>query len=82
MLYTPLSMEEIGAFDNKEQPESMEIPLKHGWMIASKQGTDWTVERVVSTNPADYLDESLTPGSSIPLAMLQNHRETKENMIQ
>jgi hypothetical protein len=50
---------------NKKEAEYRDISLKHGSVRARRDGEDFVVDGMVSTDPSDYLNEEYVPGSTI-----------------
>jgi hypothetical protein len=77
MLYTVVPLERIYARPasytdikqerpkEKEEIEYHELLLKNGRVIARREGKEFIVERINSTDMSDYLNEAYTPGKSI-----------------
>lgn len=75
MLYTSRPLERIYAppevFDqsrskttstDESEAEYKEIMLKNGRIITRRDGDNYIIERIVSTDMSDYLKEEYTPG--------------------
>ena len=61
MLYTPISMEEI--FPTKTQSyKTVTYEGKMVYIIEDESG-NVQIERLISTNPQDYLNHSYSPGT-------------------
>ena len=64
MLYTIMP---IGSVMNHEeldtQYEYQEVSLENNILQLYKTGNEYTIKRIVSTNPSDYLDDRLSPGN-------------------
>lgn len=75
MLYTVIPLEQIyrSGYGTKDEPsfkatsgrEYKEVPLPHGRIVARREGDNHIVERLVSTNMADYLNGSYHPGQML-----------------
>lgn len=81
MLYTVVPLERIYANprsnetskkkDLNKQSEALEeaeyrdIQLRHGRVIARRDGDNYVVEKINSTDMSDYLNEEYAPGKSI-----------------
>lgn len=80
MLYTVFPLERIysnmtqsltDSSRNQEQMNSVQdieyrdISLKHGTLRARRDGENYVVEGIVSTDPGDYLKEDYFPGSTL-----------------
>lgn len=77
MLYTVVPLERIyvdqraKAQANKEdaEPEYREVFLKHGRVVARRDGEGYVVQKINSTDMTDYLNAEYSPGKNIkPLA--------------
>lgn len=77
MLYTSRPLERIYAdpatFESKkrnqkeegEQAEYSEVPLQNGRIITRREGENYIIEKINSTNMKDYLNEQYVPGKNI-----------------
>lgn len=73
MLYTVVPLERIYVNHNagnitqkkEEEPEYREIMLKHGRIIARRNGENYVVHRIISTDMSDYLNADYYPGQII-----------------
>lgn len=45
-----------------ESPIRSLLPWGSGWLEGYEQNGQFYIQRIISTNPADYLDPKLTPG--------------------
>ncbi|MCR2820661.1 YlzJ-like family protein [Lederbergia panacisoli] len=56
-------------FQNNEDIFSGQIPITRNGipMIVEQDGQVYKVIRIMSSNPADYLNAELSPGTSIPM---------------
>lgn len=52
---------------NSENPEMKCVPYKGGYLEGTNSMDGFLVSRIISTNPADYLDKSVYPGACIKL---------------
>lgn len=43
--------------------ESLLLPCKYGWVDCVEEGNQRRIRRLISTNPAAYLDKLYTPGN-------------------
>lgn len=82
MLYTVVPLERIyscrtqsilgntrGRTDSKSELESVEyknISLQHGRIYAKRDGDNYIVDGICSTDMSDYLNSEYMPGSKIP----------------
>ncbi|TAH66937.1 MAG: hypothetical protein EWM47_09590 [Anaerolineaceae bacterium] len=77
MLYTVVPLERIyvdqnakdSAIKSETEPEYKEVLLKHGRVVARRDGENYVVQKINSTNMSDYLNTDYAPGKVIkPLA--------------
>lgn len=77
MLYTVVPLERIYVDQradnttNKEEaePEYKEVLLKHGRVVARREGENYIVQNINTTDMSDYLNADYSPGKIIkPLA--------------
>ena len=75
MLYTVVPLERIYADKradkqtpkNDNEPEYKEIPLKYGRVVARRDGDNYVVHRIISTDMSDYLNMDYYPGQIIKI---------------
>jgi len=78
MLYTVVPLERIYADPRREEnnegknnqkeaveAEYREVPLPHGRVTTRRDGENYVVERINSTDMTDYLNEEYSPGKVI-----------------
>ncbi|CUH92478.1 YlzJ-like family protein [Herbinix luporum] len=73
MLYTVVPLERIyldhRAKDQgkkeEAEPEYKEIQLKHGRVLARREGDNYIVHRITSTDMSDYLNGDYSPGKPV-----------------
>lgn len=72
MLYTVVPLERIYVdhnakeeIKNEAEPEYKEVPLKHGRVVTRREGENYVVQKINSTDMRDYLNEDYTPGKII-----------------
>ncbi len=79
MLYTVVPLERIYAIPSsseqsnkdkqkqKEEPEAeyRDIMIPHGRIVARREGENYIVERINSTDMQDYLNDGYVPGKNI-----------------
>jgi hypothetical protein len=77
MLYTVVPLERIYAIprsndrNNKDklketsEPEYRDVLLPHGRIMARREGENYIIERVNSTDMSDYLKDDYVPGKNI-----------------
>ena len=76
MLYTVVPLERIYTdFSERNKPtkkaentdtqEYKEVILDHGRVVTRREGDNYIVERINSTNMSDYLNEDYTPGKTV-----------------
>lgn len=76
MLYTTRPLERVYAdFINKERgkpgedarenAEYRDVSLRHGRVVTRREGNEYIVERVSSTDMSDYLNDGYSPGKII-----------------
>ena len=60
----PLSYTDIRQERPKEQPEAeyRDVPLQHGRLLTRREGENYVIERVNSTDMGDYLNDEYVPG--------------------
>lgn len=67
MLYTIYPLEMVLEDDEGEGPALVELSVGGRPVMAARgPGGGLTLYRLLSTDPADYLDPSLQPGASLP----------------
>lgn len=74
MLYTVVPIENV--YRNSEKTKDIveekgmdkykEIKIKHGRVMARVDGDQYIVDRVISTDMEDYLNDEYLPGAVIP----------------
>lgn len=73
MLYTVVPLERIYVDQNAKdqakkeetEPEYREILLKHGRVVTRRDGDNYVVHRINSTDMSDYLNDDYSPGKVI-----------------
>ncbi|MDF2943863.1 MAG: hypothetical protein K0S01_2721 [Herbinix sp.] len=77
MLYTVIPLERIYATPNNNQKENKdkqkeeaeaeyrEVTLPHGRIVTRRDGENYVIERVNSTDMTDYLKDDYVPGKNI-----------------
>lgn len=66
LLYTPMPLEVVLAGNEQFNPLYEEVSIRGKKVLVEKKGsTHASIVRVISTNPADYMDPSLSPGSIV-----------------
>lgn len=72
MLYTVVPLERIyvdhnakDQIKNDAEPEYKEVLLKHGRVITRREGENYVVQKLLSTDMSDYLNEDYSPGKII-----------------
>lgn len=68
MLYTVIPIEQIYRGIKKEieiKKEEKDIQILHGYVSVEKNGESYVVNRVISTDMKDYLNEMYFPGQTI-----------------
>lgn len=73
MLYTSVPLERIyfdhnaKNQDKKEEKELeyKEVLLKHGRVVTCREGNDYVVHKINSTDMSDYLNDDYSPGKII-----------------
>lgn len=76
MLYTSRPLERIYADfigkergkpkkDARESAQYREVMLNHGRVVTRREGENYVVEHISSTDMKDYLNESYSPGKTI-----------------
>jgi len=72
MLYTVVPLERIyvnhravNQTPKEAEPEYKEIMLKHGRVVARREGENYVVHRIISTDMKDYLNMDYYPGQVI-----------------
>ncbi len=65
----PTSYTDIKQEIGKDQTEAQyrEVNLQHGRVITRREGDEYVVEGVTSTDMQDYLNEKYTPGKNLKL---------------
>jgi hypothetical protein len=69
ILYTPMPLELVleGLEDNATPLEFQEIEYKGITMLVSPEKQMYRIQRVISTDPQDYINPDLQPGNLIKL---------------
>ncbi|NLK74577.1 MAG: hypothetical protein GX288_04730 [Clostridiales bacterium] len=79
MLYTSRPLERVYAnFNEKEkdktkadgtkvEPEYKEVMLPNGRLVTRREGDNYIIERVQSTNMSDYLNLDMAPGKQFKI---------------
>ncbi|HKL99332.1 MAG TPA: YlzJ-like family protein [Mobilitalea sp.] len=76
MLYTVMPLERIYTdFNERNKPakksedtetqEYKEVMLEHGRVVTRREGDNYIIERIHSTNMTDYLNKDYTPGNTV-----------------
>ena len=73
MLYTVVPLERIyvdqrandSALKGEAEPEYKEVLLKHGRVIARREGENYVVQNINTTDMSDYLNAEYSPGKII-----------------
>jgi hypothetical protein len=70
MMYTVVPLERIyrSRIDddsNNTEPEFKDIFLEHGRVVAKREGQCYIIEKLVSTQMSDYLNEAYYPGMKL-----------------
>lgn len=73
MLYTVVPLERIYVDHNAKdqlkseetEPEYKEVMLQHGRVVTRRDGKDYVVQKINSTNMSDYLNADYSPGKII-----------------
>lgn len=73
MLYTVVPLERIyvdqrakdQAKKDEVEPEYKEVLLKHGRVVARREGENYVVQKINSTDMSDYLNVDYSPGKII-----------------
>ncbi len=73
MLYTVVPLERIYVdqrakkpdIKGEAEPEYKELLLKHGRVIARREGENYVVQKINTTDMSDYLDGEYYPGKII-----------------
>ncbi|HKL80626.1 MAG TPA: YlzJ-like family protein [Mobilitalea sp.] len=76
MLYTVMPLERIYTdfsernkatmkAENTETQEYKEVMLDHGRVVTRREGDNYIVERINSTNMGDYLNADYAPGKTV-----------------
>ncbi|HHT87990.1 MAG TPA: hypothetical protein GX002_03140 [Clostridiales bacterium] len=77
MLYTAKPLERVYVDQRAKkqpaaqetEPEYKEVMLKHGRIVARRDGENYVVQKINTTDMSDYLNEEYMPGKIIkPLA--------------
>lgn len=63
MLYTILSLDDV--FPPASEPAPEEIRVGNCLFEGRRDGQNFLISRMISTNPADYLDERYSPGKRL-----------------
>ena len=69
MLYTVVPLERIyvdqsakDSANKEEEPEYKEVLIRHGRVVARRDGENYVVQKINSTNMSDYLNADYSPG--------------------
>lgn len=70
MLYTVVPLERIYVNlrdkdtpkKDEQEPEYQEVLLKHGRVVTRREGENYVVQKINSTDMSDYLNEDYSPG--------------------
>ncbi len=73
MLYTVVPLERIyvdqsikdQAVKDNTEPEYKEVFIKHGRVVARRDGDGYVVQKINSTDMSDYLNEDYSPGKNM-----------------
>ncbi|NLP17269.1 MAG: hypothetical protein GX379_09590 [Clostridiales bacterium] len=73
MLYTVVPLERVyvdhnakdQAIKDATEPEYKEVLLKHGRVVTRRDGENYVVHRIISTDMSDYLNQEYSPGMII-----------------
>ncbi|NLL01299.1 MAG: hypothetical protein GX271_11665 [Clostridiales bacterium] len=73
MLYTVVPLERIYVDQrakgqeakNQAEPEYKEVFIKHGRVVARRDGDNYVVQKINTTDMSDYLNADYTPGKII-----------------
>lgn len=73
MLYTVVPLERIyvdqraknQAMKEETEPEYKEIVLKHGRIVTRRDGENYVVQKINSTDMSDYLNADYAPGKIV-----------------
>lgn len=73
MLYTVVPLERIyvdqrakeAGSKEEAEPEYKELLLKHGRVVTRREGENYVIQKINSTNMSDYLNEAYSPGRVI-----------------
>jgi hypothetical protein len=73
MLYTVVPLERIyvdqrankTAIKEETEAEYKEVLLKHGRVVARREGDDYVVHKINTTDMSDYLNDDYVPGKVI-----------------
>lgn len=71
MLYTVVPLERIYVdqnaikLANEEEPEYKEVLIRHGRVVARRDGENYVVHKINSTDMSDYLNADYSPGKVI-----------------
>lgn len=73
MLYTVVPLERIYVDQNAKdqavkeatEPEYKEVLLKHGRVVTCRDGENYVIQRINSTDMCDYLNQEYSPGMII-----------------
>ena len=58
-----------------EGPIRSLYPWGSGWLEGYERGGQFCIQRIISTNPADYLNPTLAPGQMMPYKQEKNKCE-------
>ncbi|NLL72059.1 MAG: hypothetical protein GX237_00830 [Clostridiales bacterium] len=75
MLYTSVPLERVyfdfNAKDQEKKEETQseynEVILKHGRVVTRREGKDYVVQKINSTDMSDYLNADYSPGKIIKM---------------
>lgn len=51
--------------NTRENAEYREVNLKHGRVVTRREGNDYVIEKISSTDMTDYLNDEYSPGKII-----------------
>jgi hypothetical protein len=63
-IYVDQSVKDIAAKDEAE-PEYKEVLIRHGRVVARRDGENYVVQKIISTDMSDYLNADYSPGKVI-----------------
>ena len=63
-IYVDQSVKDIAAKDEAE-PEYKEVLIRHGRVVARRDGENYVVQKINSTDMSDYLNADYSPGKVI-----------------